>query len=269
MSGLVASAATRHALAEQYVVTLGALLCVESPPFASAAGRCFAVLTVEGGGFRVTTDRESTGAVCDRIVIPPGVGYSVADSTAYVLRFLVEPGGNVGRRLRYALSSEAKANFGTWIDTARRLVEKPLTSAIRRGTWQAVVRNTFARIDRPAAPQSGDVVLLQRLVGAMERDVHGRVATTTLAARLGVSADRLSQTLSRHVGLPTRQFIQWYRLLQYARFVARGDSPEWAARSTGLGGWTKLIELGQRTFGLHEVDFAATERWSAAADALV
>lgn len=253
----------------RYVVTLGALACIEASPFAAPGSRCFAVLAVENGRFRVTVGNESSGAACDRIVIPPGIRHSVADSTCDVLRLLVEPGGNVGRRLRYALSSEASGTPSGMIDTARRLVEPPQWAAARRGTWQAVVRDMFVRVDRPTVPLSADVALLQRLAAIVDRGLPGPADATTLAARLGVAPDEVSRALSTQLGLPLRPFIRWYRLLRYARSGARGASPQSSARAAGFGGWTKMIEFVTHTFGLGERELVATERWSAAADAIV
>lgn len=258
-----------RAPADRYIVTLGVLVCIEPSPFASEPSRSLTVLTAAAGGFRISVNGESRGAVCDVIVIPPGTRYSIADSTAEILRFLVEPGGNVGRRLRYALKSDPKRGSTAMIDVGRRLVEHPQVSAMRRGTWHTTVRTMFARIDPPNAPRSEDVDLLQRLAAAVEHELHGPIATPTLTARLGVPPERLGQTLSRQIGLPIRPFVQWYRILHYARLVALGNSPDWSARATGFGSWAKLTQFAQRTFGLEAVDLAAVDRWTATEDVLV
>ena len=255
--------------AERYVVTLGAIVCLHAEGFAAKPSRCFDVVTVPWGGFRLTIAGDARGVVCNRIVIPPSIRYSVGEPSAELCRFLVEPVSNVGRRLRYDLGLTGSRSVGAWADSGRRLVDPASASAVRRGTWQEVVRKTFARVDPPAAPNASDLALLRRIAEAIDHDLGGRLATTTVAAQVGERREALSRVLSSLVGLPLRPFLQWYRLLQFARFVERGDSPERASRATGFGGFTKLTAFSESFFGLGKLELGAIERWSAAADALV
>ncbi|MFI9408138.1 helix-turn-helix domain-containing protein [Nocardia sp. NPDC052316] len=78
----------------------------------------------------------------------------------------------------------------------------------------------------------------------------GTVRTADLAARLGISASRLTHLFTAQVGLPLRRYVLWLRLVLVRDAVADGADLTSAAHSAGFADSAHLTRTCREIFGL-------------------
>jgi AraC-like DNA-binding protein len=78
----------------------------------------------------------------------------------------------------------------------------------------------------------------------------GTIRTADLAARVGISASRLTHLFTAQVGLPLRRYVLWLRLMIARDAVAGGADLTTAAHAAGFADSAHLTRTCRETFGL-------------------
>ncbi|MFC9993844.1 helix-turn-helix domain-containing protein [Nocardia sp. NPDC127526] len=78
----------------------------------------------------------------------------------------------------------------------------------------------------------------------------GTINTTELAARVGISASRLTHLFTAQVGLPLRRYVLWLRLVIARNAVADGAGLTTAAHAAGFADSAHLTRTCREIFGL-------------------
>ncbi|EUA12180.1 bacterial regulatory helix-turn-helix s, AraC family protein [Mycobacterium kansasii 732] len=99
-----------------------------------------------------------------------------------------------------------------------------------------------------SAPRHPAVVAAAAHAQAMLGD--GPVRTRDLAARVGLSAGRLTHLFTAQTGLPMRRYVLWLRLITALRAVAAGNDLTAAAHSAGFADSAHLSRTCRAMFGL-------------------
>ena len=152
----------------------------------------------------------------------------------------LEPESQPGR------AAHARAVRSGWTVT-------PVLGSTRRRALAAVVDELIAHL-APATAECGpaarhlaidDVLrLLPDLVAA------GPVSGTELAARVGISASRLTHLFTEQVGIPLRRYVLWTRLRAAIIRVQAGDDLTGAAHGAGFADSAHLTRTTREMFGL-------------------
>jgi AraC-like DNA-binding protein len=87
------------------------------------------------------------------------------------------------------------------------------------------------------------------------------VRLEVLAARVGLSASRLSHLFGAEVGLPLRPYILWLRLLRAAESLRQGSTLTDAAHVAGFTDSAHLSHVFRRMFGLSPSEVAGVVGW--------
>ncbi len=130
----------------------------------------------------------------------------------------------------------------------------PTLAFTRRRPLAVVVDELVAHLE-PAAASHGDVAprhpavddalrLLPDMVAA------GPVGGTELAARVGISASRLTHLFTEQVGIPLRRYVLWLRLRIAITRVQAGDDLTGAAHGAGFADSAHLSRTTREMFGL-------------------
>ncbi|KAA1249354.1 AraC family transcriptional regulator [Mycobacterium simiae] len=98
------------------------------------------------------------------------------------------------------------------------------------------------------APHHPAVVAAAAHAQAMLAD--GPVRTRDLAARVGLSAGRLTHLFSAQIGLPLRRYVLWLRLIAALRAAAAGSDLTAAAHTAGFSDSAHLTRTCRAMFGL-------------------
>ncbi|WP_395840523.1 helix-turn-helix transcriptional regulator [Cystobacter fuscus] len=197
---------------------------------------------------------------CEAAVIPPDVGHAVLGAASAAVLLHVSPDDLVGRSLRTL--GLARDSVADWQRAGERLVALAPRALPRH--WheaEALARAmTLAlQVDvadpRPAHPAVKR--LLRLLPGMLADDVRLEV----LAARVGLSASRLSHLFGAEVGLPLRPYILWLRLLRAAESLRHGSTLTDAAHVAGFTDSAHLSHVFRRMFGLSPSEVAGVVGW--------
>lgn len=197
---------------------------------------------------------------CGAAVIPPDVGHAVIGTASAAVLLHVYPDDPVGRNLR--MLGLARDSVADWQRAGERLVSLAPRALPRHWHEAEALAQEMIRalqVDtaspRPAHPA---VKQLLRLLPEMLDD---DVSLEALAARVGLSASRLSHLFSAEVGLPLRPYILWLRLHRAAESLSRGEPLTTAAHAAGFTDSAHLSHTFRRMFGVSPSEIAGVVEW--------
>lgn len=175
-----------------------------------------------------------------KVVVPADAPHRIEAGAQEATVIFLEPESQPGR------AAHARAVRSGWTVT-------PVLGSTRRRALAAVVDELIAHL-APATAECGpaarhlaidDVLrLLPDLVAA------GPVSGTELAARVGISASRLTHLFTEQVGIPLRRYVLWTRLRAAIIRVQAGDDLTGAAHGAGFADSAHLTRTTREMFGL-------------------
>jgi AraC-like DNA-binding protein len=177
-----------------------------------------------------------------QVIVPADSPHAIETGTAEAILIFFDPDTNVGvaagRRAR-ARGWASGPNLGQIAETGTSL-----TAAVDALTLALVSGDDNARLSSRHPQVLATLELLPGLVA------NGRVSTRDVAARVGISASRLTHLFSAQVGLPLRRHILWLRLTIAITEVAAGRDLTAAAHAAGFADSAHLTRTCRATFGL-------------------
>ena len=194
-----------------------------------AATTAFTVLDEHGARLRGTT-----------VVVPADAPHRVEVGAEEGTVVFLDPESAPGR------SAHLRAVRSGWTVT-------PVPSFTRRRALAIAVAELIAHLApatagddvAPRHPAIDDALrLLPDLVAA------GPVSGTELAARVGISASRLTHVFTEQVGIPLRRYVLWSRLQVAITRVQGGDDLTGAAHGAGFADSAHLTRTTREMFGL-------------------
>lgn len=174
---------------------------------------------------------------CSRLVIPADAPHRIsAGAPAGVVVFLAPeaPAGAAAHRL--GRTTWSQPTVATGVD-----LYAPLSTVA-----DSVVAHFGA--PKPEVCRHPSVTDAAQHAQAMLGD--GPVRTRDLAARVGLSADRLTHLFTSQMGLPVRRYVLWLRLITALRTVADGSDLTMAAHAAGFADSAHLTRTCRSMFGL-------------------
>jgi AraC-like DNA-binding protein len=218
------------------------------------------VLALEGTV--VLEDARGATHTCQAAVVPPDVPHAVVEGCASAVLLHVAPEDAAGRALlALGLRTQGVAEWARAGAPLAGLRVRSLPSRWDEAEALAaqLLRALGTEHARPPPRHPAITRLLRELPAALEGDVR----TPALAARVGLSAGRLSHLFSAEVGLPLRPYVRWLRLQQAAALLGTGASLTTAAHAAGFTDSAHLSHTFRRTFGLTPAALAAGVQWVA------
>ncbi|MCV7270138.1 MULTISPECIES: helix-turn-helix domain-containing protein [Mycolicibacterium] len=129
----------------------------------------------------------------------------------------------------------------------------PVLTNTRRRALAAVVDELIAHLT-PATAEYGPAARHPAVVDALrllpDLVAAGPVSGTELAARVGISASRLTHLFTEQVGIPLRRYVLWSRLRIAITRVQAGDDLTGAAHGAGFADSAHLTRTTREMFGL-------------------
>ncbi|WP_074258372.1 AraC family transcriptional regulator [Mycobacteroides abscessus] len=188
----------------------------------------FSVLDEHGARHRAT-----------KVVVPADALHRIEAGAQEATVIFLEPESQPGR------AAHSRAVRSGWTVT-------PVLGSTRRRALAAVVDELIAHLapvpavdDMARHPAVVDALrLLPDLVAA------GPVSGTELAARVGLSASRLTHLFTEQVGIPLRRYVLWSRLRAAILRVQAGDDLTGAAHGAGFADSAHLTRTTREMFGL-------------------
>jgi hypothetical protein len=200
--------------ADRYVVTVGALLCLERFARSPVAGGSYQLLSVRHGAFRVMAAGDRRATLCTAAVIPPGARYAVEGCSLPMARLFVDAESATGRRLRDELATTAGSGPAPWIAVGERLVEPSFWNILDPATFAAAIQRMLANLDR-APPHLGLPRRALTRWSRLERYTRLRCDGAPIAAAARdagfPTARRFFHTIERHFGLGESDLADPYR----------------------------------------------------------
>ncbi|MFF2554802.1 helix-turn-helix domain-containing protein [Nocardia sp. NPDC058058] len=182
-------------------------------------------------------DAEYTGT---RTIIPADAPHRILHGAASGVVVFLDPDSVAGR------AATERARTAGWSDGSAWPFDPDASVA---ATTADVLRNLAPSGD--AAPRAerhpAVAAALDLLPGAV---ASGTVHTADLAARVGISASRLTHLFTGEVGLPLRRYVLWLRLMIARNAVADGADLTTAAHAAGFADSAHLTRTCRETFGL-------------------
>lgn len=193
-------------------------------------------------------------------LIPPGVRHAVAADCAAAVLLHVMPEDPAGRSLQaLGLTAGEAPDWGRMGAPMAALL--PAAAPTSWGEAEALARRLLRALRvgsvRPRPVHPAITRLLRALPGLLEEDVR----TPALAARVGLSAGRLSHLFGPEVGLPLRPYVLWPRLQRAAERLQAGATLTDAAHAAGFSDRAHLSHVFRRSFGLAPSDVAQGVQW--------
>lgn len=173
-----------------------------------------------------------------KVVVPADAPHRVEVGAQEGTVVFLEPESAPGR------SAQLRAVHSGW-------AVAPVLTFTRRRALATVVDELIAHlapvlaVDMVRHPAVVDALrLLPDLVAA------GPVSGTELAARVGISASRLTHLFTDQVGIPLRRYVLWSRLRIAITRVQAGDDLTGAAHGAGFADSAHLTRTTREMFGL-------------------
>ena len=175
-----------------------------------------------------------------KVVVPADAPHRIEVGAEQGAMAFLDPGSAPGR------SAHVRAVHSGWAVT-------PVLAFTRRRALATVVDELIAHLApatagddvAPRHPAIDDALrLLPDLVAA------GPVSGTELAARVGISASRLTHVFTEQVGIPLRRYVLWSRLQVAIPRVQAGDDLTGAAHGAGFADSAHLTRTTREMFGL-------------------
>ncbi|MBF6068867.1 helix-turn-helix transcriptional regulator [Nocardia farcinica] len=199
------------------------------------------VLFVARGGLTLT-DAGGRTVSAQAAIIPPGVAHRVRAEagTSGFLAFL-DPDSTTAHAAVARLGGLPADDAASWVAAA---VPRPATTAAdptgrRRRNHPAVAAALRMAVDRPGGPP--------------------RLAE--LAARVGISASRLSHVFTEQVGFPYAAWRRWVRLQLAMDVVRAGDSLTEAAHAAGFADSAHLTRTCRDLIGISPTEALIATGW--------
>ncbi len=193
-------------------------------------------------------------------LIPPGARHAVAAGCAASVLLHLMPEEPAGRGLR-ALQLEAADAPGWGRSGVALQALLPLALPTRWDQAEALAQRMLQTLGagsvRPLPVHPAITRLLRELPQLLDEDVR----TPALAARVGLSAGRLSHLFGAEVGLPLRPYVLWLRLQRAAERLQAGATLTDAAHAAGFSDSAHLSHVFRRTFGLAPSEVAQGVEW--------
>lgn len=175
-----------------------------------------------------------------KVVVPADAPHRVEVGAREGTVVFLEPESAPGR------SAQLRAVHSGWTVT-------PVLTFTRRRALAAVVDELIAHL-APAVPAVDDMVRHRAVVDALrllpDLVAAGPVSGTELAARVGISASRLTHLFTDQVGIPLRRYVLWSRLRIAITRVQAGDDLTGAAHGAGFADSAHLTRTTREMFGL-------------------
>lgn len=175
-----------------------------------------------------------------KVVVPADAPHRIEVGAEQGAMVFLDPESTPGR------SAHLRAVRSGWAVT-------PVLTFTRRRVLATVVDELIAHLAPATAGDDGvprhpaidDALrLLPALVAA------GPVSGTELAARVGISASRLTHLFTEQVGIPLRRYVLWSRLQVAITRVQAGDDLTGAAHGAGFADSAHLTRTTREMFGL-------------------
>ena len=217
-------------------------------------------LVVALQGTLVLDDERGARFTGPAALVPPGARHAVAAGCAAAVLLHVMPEEPAGRGLR-ALELSAADAPGWGHSGAALPALLPLTLPTHWDEAEALAQRMLQVLGagsvRPRPVHPAITRLLRDLPQLLDEDVR----TPALAARVGLSAGRLSHLFGAEVGLPLRPYVLWLRLQCAAETMQAGATLTQAAHAAGFSDSAHLSHVFRRTFGLAPSEVAQGVEW--------
>ncbi|MBG0823400.1 helix-turn-helix transcriptional regulator [Planomonospora sp. ID91781] len=213
-------------------------------PHAHAAVQVLLVLD----GEVTLTDRHGHRRRTEAAIIPAGARHGLrAAPGAHGLLAYLDPAHPAGRAAGARIAAAGDADIvSTWQVAARPLATAAVNSMI---TGPAALPGVLCSIG-PATDPRGLPAVLSRALEAVPQLIDGPLPLSELAARIGVSADRLGHLFAEHLQLPFPAWRRWARLLHAIEAVRGGATLTEAAHGAGFTDSSHLTRVCHEMFGL-------------------
>lgn len=176
-----------------------------------------------------------------KVVVPADAPHRIEVGAEEGTVVFLEPESTLGR------SAHLRAVNSGWAVT-------PALTQTRRRPLAAVVTDLVEHlVPAPAAddvPPPRHPAVIHALQVLPELVAAGPVTGTGLAARVGLSASRLTHLFTEQVGIPLRRYVLWSRLQIAITRVRAGDDLTGAAHGAGFADSAHLTRTTREMFGL-------------------
>ncbi len=223
------------------------------------AHHSFQVVLSLGGPVALGDSRQQVRE-CGAAVIPPDVGHAVVGVTSAAVLLHVSPDDLVGRSLRTL--DLARDSVADWQRAGERLMSLAPRALPRH--WheaEALAQEMIRALQVNAAGPRPTHPAVKRLLRLLPEVLEDDVSLEALAARVGLSASRLSHLFSAEVGLPLRPYILWLRLHRAAESLRKGEPLTVAAHAAGFTDSAHLSHTFRRMFGLSPSEITGVVEW--------
>jgi AraC-like DNA-binding protein len=178
-----------------------------------------------------------------------GTGVAVPADTGHAITVGADPAVAVFLDTEVVLGSAVQRRIGkSWSDDALLEGIDPADEDPRAAV-AALTRVLTKELHRPPGrPRHPSVVAALEVLPALIGE--GPVRTGMLAARLGISAHRLTHLFTAQVGLPLRRYVLWLRIMTAIARVADGDDLTAAAHAARFADSAHLTRTCRATFGV-------------------
>lgn len=204
-------------------------------------------------------DAEGSEVVCAAAAIAPNVVHTVTRPAPACVMLYIDPETQAGRRLGRSVMSGAAAS--SWVTAASALdnfrVEAP-------SDWQQAAMLCSELLNLLVGPSVRPRPVHPAVLKAIDfigQSLPADVALPTIAAKSGLSHDRLSHVFSSAVGIPMRRYVLWRRLMLAAESTQRGESLTAAAHAAGFADSAHMNHVFHRMFGLAPSDLHGFIQW--------
>lgn len=175
-----------------------------------------------------------------KVVVPADAPHRIEVGAHEGTVIFLEPESAPGRSAHLRAQRSGWAIAPTLASTRRRAlaaVVDELVESLAPGIAEGVVASLHPAVEHALR-------LLPDLVAA------GPVTGTETAARVGISASRLTHVFTEQVGIPLRRYVLWTRLRIAIIRVQAGDDLTGAAHGAGFADSAHLTRTTREMFGL-------------------
>ncbi|MGW5439601.1 helix-turn-helix transcriptional regulator [Nocardia asteroides] len=175
------------------------------------------------------------------LVIPPDTEHRIETGAATGIVVFLDPDSPAGRG---AVARVADHGWG-----GGPTLRDPTRSVVAAGDFVDGLLGTLAEAGGGAAVARHPAVVAA--VAALPALVaRGPVRTGEVAARVGLSASRLTHLFTAQVGLPLRRYILWLRLMSAVELARAGHDLTTIAHTAGFADSAHLTRTCREIFGL-------------------
>lgn len=204
-------------------------------------------------------DVEGSEVACAAAVIAPNIQHTVKKPAPASVMVLLDPETQAGRRLKHVVAPDVHAS--SWVTAAAPLKDLRLEAPLH---WQQAARVSDALLallvgpsirPRPVHPA------VLKAIACIGDILPGEIVFPAIAAKVGLSPDRLSHVFSSELGVPMRRYVLWRRLMVAAETSQRGESLTVAAHAAGFVDSAHMNHVFHRMFGFAPSDLHGFVQW--------